>query len=230
MKNAHLRFGTLRFHKVTRETALDVRLSLDRLIAERSEDGGCGRAHLVSVFGGDQDVAAVTAAIAEQSTLEVRGPGIRAFQVVLGEDAEVFRGSISIPGRKRAVRHVLAISRELALTRLGGDAKARRTLLVSDDPAFVLYRIGVRFGLPVLPAWSEWFSRELQMRQAMRRLIGLGCSPVLVSGTKKRFLGWIGHALKLGRISIPEGNAMSQWEIPTEFEPAVEEANEGAAA
>ena len=217
MKNAHLRFGTLRFHKVTREASLDVRVSLDRLIVERNgEAGGRGKAHLVSVFGGDQDVAAMTAAIAEQSTLEVRGPGLGAFQVVLGEDAEVFRGSISIPGRKRAVRQVLAISREMALTSLGGDVKARRTVLVSDDPEFVLYRIVVRFGLPVLPAWSEWFARELQTRQAMRRLIGLGCSPVLVSGTKKRFLGWIGHALKHGRISIPESNAMSQWEILTE--------------
>ena len=36
MKNAHLRIGTLRFRQVTRETILDVRVWLDRLIVERS--------------------------------------------------------------------------------------------------------------------------------------------------------------------------------------------------
>ena len=55
MKNAHLRMGTLQFHKVTRDTTIDVRLWMDRLIAEH-EDGSHGRAkaHLISVFGGDQ--------------------------------------------------------------------------------------------------------------------------------------------------------------------------------
>jgi hypothetical protein len=100
---------------------------------------------------------------------------------------------------------MVAVSRELALTWRGGDLKARQTVVCSDDPQFVLYRIGVRFGLPVLPEWSEWFWRELETRHAVRRLVGLGCRALLVSGTKKRFLGWIGHALKRGRIHIPEG-------------------------
>ena len=34
MKNAHLRFGQLQYHKVTRDTTIDVRLWLDRLIAD----------------------------------------------------------------------------------------------------------------------------------------------------------------------------------------------------
>ena len=60
MKNAHLRMGTLQFHKTTRDTVIDVRVRMDRLIAER--DGpvrGRVQAHLVSVFGGDQEIAAV---------------------------------------------------------------------------------------------------------------------------------------------------------------------------
>lgn len=218
MKNAHLRFGTLRFRKVTRESTLDVRVWLDRLVVERSgEEGSRGKAHLLSVFGGDQDVAAVAAAIAEQATLEVRGPGIPALQVVLGEDPGVLRGSLSIAGRKRPVRHLLAISKELALSRAGGDVKARRTVLVSEDPAFLLHRIAVRFGLPVLPEWAEWFAAELQAHRSVRPLIGLGCTPILVLGTKKRFLGWIGHALKCGRISIPDGNDTVPWRVPSEF-------------
>ena len=232
MKNAHLRFGTLRFRKITRQMTVDARVWLDRLIVERNgEEGSRGNAHLLSVFGGDQDVAAVAAAIADQATLEVRGPGFPALQVVVGEDPEVFRGSASIAGRKRPVRHLLAISKELALSRAGGDVKARRTVLVSDDPAFLLYRIGVRFGLPVLPQWAEWFSTELQSRQAMQRLIGLGCEPALVNGTKKRFLAWIAHALKRRRISIPDGNDITPWQLPTGFAVNADiEADGGAAA
>jgi hypothetical protein len=224
MKNAHLRIGTLEFRKVTRDTTLSVRVWLDRLILEcESEGNRHGKAHLVSVFGGEQDVAAVAAAIAEQTSFTVRGPGLTALQIVLGEDPEIIRSSLNIPGRKRAVRHLVAISKELALTRPGGDLKARRTVLVSADAAFVLHRIGVRFGLPVLPQWSEWFSRELKKHHAVRRLIGLGCDPILVSGTKKRFLGWFGHAIKRGQISIPDGDEVAHWKVPAHFSAAAEE-------
>jgi hypothetical protein len=68
-----------------------------------------------------------------------------------------------------------------------------------------------------LPQWSEWFSRELERRHATRRLIGLGCDPVLVSGTKKRFLGWIGHAIRHGHISIPAADEVAHWNVPRHF-------------
>jgi len=224
MKNAHLRIGTLEFRKVTRDGTLAVRVWLDRLVLEcESENSRHTKAHLVSVFGGEQDIAAVAAAIAEQARFAVRGPGLPALQIVLGDDSEIIRSSINIPGRKRAVRHLVAMSKELALTRPGGDLKARRTVLVSSDADFVLYRIGVRFGLPVLPQWSEWFSRELEKHHAVRKLVGLGCDPILVSGTKKRFLGWIGHAIKRGHIRIPDGVDVAHWKIPARFSAVGEE-------
>ena len=219
MKNAHLRMGTLQFHKVTRDTTIDVRLWMDRLIAER-EDGAHGRAkaHLISVFGGDQEIAAINAAVAEEGCFQVHGPGIPALTVALGADAETFRASISVPGRKRPVRHLVAISKELALTRAGGDPKARRTVLCGNTPSFILYRLAVRFGLPALPDWSEWFQKELMRRRAIQPLIGLGCEPVLVRGTKKRFLAWIGQGLKRRQIEIPEGLETPSWDIPARFD------------
>lgn len=224
MKNAHLRMGTLEFRRITRDTTLSVRVWLDRLILEREGEGNRhGKAHLVSVFGGEQDIAAVAAAIAEQASFTVRGPSLADLQIVLGEDPQVLRSSMSIPGRKRAVRHLVVMSQELALTRPGGDLKARRTVLVSSDAAFVLHRIGVRFGLPVLPQWSAWFSRELEKHHAIRRLIGFGCDPILVSGTKKRFLAWFGHAIKRGQISIPDGAEITQWSVPVHFSATAEE-------
>ena len=63
---------------------------------------------------------------------------------------------LPIPGRKHAVRHLVAVSEELSLTQAGANPDAQRTILCDDDTRFILYRLGVRFGLPVLPEWSEW--------------------------------------------------------------------------
>lgn len=205
MKNAHLRFGTLEFVRPMKDTTVHVRLHLDRFIGERAEeDSGPIKAHLLSVLGGDSDIAAIGAAVAEAAYFEVRGPELPPVTTTLGKDAQSYRGSISVPGRKRPVRHLVAVSAELAHTRPGGEPGASRTILCDDDPSFVLYRIAVRFGLPALPEWSAWFAQELARRKAIHPLIGLGCSPVVVKGTKKKFLAWIGHALKRGIIDIPD--------------------------
>ena len=48
MKNARLRMGTLHFHKVTRDTTIDVRLWMDRLVAELEDGAGRrAKAHLM---------------------------------------------------------------------------------------------------------------------------------------------------------------------------------------
>jgi hypothetical protein len=104
-----------------------------------------------------------------------------------------------------------AISRELALTAPGGDNGSRRTILCGDDPAFVLYRVGQRFGLPVVPQWADWFMKELQGRKAVAPLTGLGCSPVVVKGTGKAFLHWIGTAVKRRAIELPETKRPISW-------------------
>ena len=52
---------------------------------------------------------------------------------------------------------------------------------------------------------------------AIKPLLGLGCSPVLVSGTKKLFPKWIGRALRQKRIRFPEGNGPIRWRMATSF-------------
>jgi hypothetical protein len=173
---------------------------------------------LVSVFGGDQEIAAVAAAITENSAFDVYGPGVPRTTVTLGEDAQVIKGSISLPARKRPLRHLIALSRDLALTRAGGEPKARRTVLCGATPELVLYRLGVRFGLPALPDWSAWFQAELLRKKAIQPLIGLGCEPIVAIGTKRRFLGWLGWGLKTGQISIPEGVTVPQWKVQSGFD------------
>jgi len=215
MKNAHERFEVLEYTKRMKDTTTRVRLRLDRFIGE-VEDGRNGKAHLISVLGSDSDVGAIWAAVVEQSLFTLEAPGIDPITATLGEDAQCFRGTITIPGRK-PIRHLVAISAELAKTRPGADPQGRRTILCDNDPTFVLYRISQRFGLPVVPDWAAWFNEELNRRGAIKQLIGLGCTPVLVSGTKKLFLKWIGRALRQKRIEVPACNGPVRWSLAHSF-------------
>lgn len=222
MKNAHLRMGTLQFIKILRDTTTDVTLHLDRLIVEPAAEGSCSRCHLLSVVGNDQEVAAIAAAIGDEARFYAAGPGLERSMVSLGKDAEVFRASMSVPGRRRPLRHLIGLSQEMSRTRAGGDIRARRTILVDDDPSFLLYRLGARFGLPILPEWGDWFGHMAQKQRAIEQLVGIGCSPVIVKGTKKRFLGWIGHALKRGSIRIPERQRQTEWRVHSNIESLTE--------
>jgi hypothetical protein len=111
----------------------------------------------------------------------------------------------------------VAISAELAKTRPGADPQGRRTNLCDNDPTFVLYRISQRFGLPVVPDWAAWFNQELSRHGVITPLVAVGCSPVLVRGTKKLFLKWIGTAMRKNRIQFPEGNGPVCWRLTSSF-------------
>jgi hypothetical protein len=217
MKNAHERFGVLEYTKRMKDTTTRIRLRLDRFIAEVDNEGN-GKAHLISVLGGDSDVGAIWAAVIEQDHFTVEAPGFESLTASLGEDAQCFRGTITIADRK-PIRHLVAISAELAKTRPGMDPEGKRTILCDDDPTFVLYRIAQRYGLPVVPEWAAWFNEELNRRGAIKPLIGLGCSPVLVSGTKKLFLKWIRIALRKKRIEVPDRNGPVRWSMANSFFP-----------
>jgi hypothetical protein len=215
MKNAHERFGVLEYTKRMKDTTTRIRLRLDRFIAEVDNERN-GKAHLVSVLGGDSDVGAIWAAVIEQNPFTVEAPGIEPLTTTLGEGAQCFRGNINIAGR-RPIRHLVAISAELGKTRPGMDPEGKRTILCGNDPTFMLYRIAQRFGLPVVPEWAGWFSEELSRHGAIKPLLGLGCSPVLVSGTKKLFLKWIGRALRQKRIEVPDRNGPVCWNLAHSF-------------
>jgi hypothetical protein len=135
----------------------------------------------------------------------------------MGENARAFRTSITIPGRKHAVRHLVAISEELSLTQAGPSPDAQRTVLCDDDTRFILYRLGVRFGLPVLPEWSEWMVAELQRRRALTPLIGLGCCPVLVNASKASLLTLLSAGLTRGLLVITERASTVHWNLPGQF-------------
>jgi hypothetical protein len=205
MENAHLRMGKLKFVKQTRDTITEVSVFVERVVAEPPPDRGDAALHLISAFGGDQEIGAVIAAAQEGLRFEVEFQG-RRFAGTLGEKPTVHRASLPIPGRKRPVRHVILVSATLSETAFGANAEARRTVLFDSAPEFVLHRLSVRFGLPVLPEWAAWFHGELHARGLAEPLFGINCSPVAVRGTKLRLLRILSQGLRKQQLRIPSEN------------------------
>jgi hypothetical protein len=220
MQNAHLRMGRLEFTTPAgrNSTGTHIKLQMDRAIIEPAGDREASApCHMFSVVGGDQDVAAVAAAITEGGRFISEGPDVPRIVVTLGENAKAFRSSVTIPGRKHAVRHLVAVSEELSQTQAGANPDAGRTILCDDSTRFILYRLGVRFGLPVLPEWSEWVVAELQRRRSLAPLIGLGCRPILVNATKASLLNLVSAGLKRGHLAISDTASSVQWNLPGQF-------------
>jgi hypothetical protein len=110
---------------------------------------------------------------------------------------------LHIPEHRRPVRHTVLLSNDLFTTTLGADGEARRTVLFDRSSDFVLHRQAVRFGLPVLPDWAEWFAAELTRRGLVEDLIGFNCDPIAVKGTKLRLLRILSQGLRRRAIQIP---------------------------
>jgi len=210
MQNAHLRMGTLAFVKQTRDTVTDVTVHLNQLVAEQPERAGSAvSVHLASVFGGDVEVGAVAAAAHEGLKFQIRAAGLALFGT-LGDDPVLYRSSLQVPGRKRPVRHLILVSKMLCETTFGANKEARRTVLYDDTPEFVLHRLAIRFGLPVLPEWAQWFCTELDRRGSVEELIGVNCSPIAVKGTKLRMLRILSQGLRRKAIAITSNGSRPQ--------------------
>ena len=132
MKNAHERFGKLVYRRRTEKTATNLRVFLDAFVGEDR-----GKAHLVSVVGGDVEIGALAAAFANGDSFTVVDPYGEESIVSLGEKPLCLRGSIMVPGRKRPLRHLVSCSQELADTTSDG-----KLLLISDDQSVHLVIAG----------------------------------------------------------------------------------------
>ena len=110
MKNAHLRFGWLTYVKSTEKTTTSIKLRLDRFIGEVLPDPPRqAKAHLISVIGGDTQIAAVSAAISLGDRFMVEGPGVQPIRVCLERNAQCFKGSVQLAGRKKPLRHLIGL-------------------------------------------------------------------------------------------------------------------------
>jgi len=198
MKNAHERFGFAEFEKKLRDTTTRIRLTADCFIGEKAETATPSVGHLLSAFGTDVEVAALWAAILTEESVRVGCQDLKSYLVQFGERPAVYRGTLTIPGRKRPVRHLVVVS-----TQLRAEGDQARIIVRSNSPDLLLRAVANLHGLPLLSDWSGWFCARLQKAGRIRQLSGLNCAPVAIQGTKNEFLEWIGAGLKSGHIQIP---------------------------
>jgi len=201
MKNAHERFGRLVYRRHTEKTATNLRVFLDAFVGEER-----GKAHFVSVVGGDVEIGAIAAALANGDSFTVVDPYGAESIVSLGEKPLCFRGSIMVPGRKRPLRHLVSCSQELADTTADG-----RLLLVSDDHSFVWSSLVCHYGLPATPDWGPWVISQLQQQKRIQPLIGFGYAGAAVKAKRKELLALLRRGLRSKKLAFPTGNGAVEW-------------------
>jgi hypothetical protein len=86
MENAQLRLGLLEYVRITEKASIRILLRVDRYIGEDR------KAHLLSVFGNDSDVGAITAAVHERATFNLAFRDGTTKDVSLGEHASCHKG------------------------------------------------------------------------------------------------------------------------------------------
>jgi len=210
MKNAHFRFGWLTYVKSTEKTTTSVKLRLDRFIGEVLPDPPRqAKAHLISVIGGDTQIAAVSAAISLGDRFMVEGPRVQPIRVCLERNPQCFKGSIQLVGRKKPLPHLIALSEEFAAS--GVSASSGRTLLASSENGFIWAAIAHIHGLPGTPEWDDWFASELETHRAIMPALGVGCDPVIVRGQKEQFLDWLSWGVESEAIRLPASTGSIRW-------------------
>jgi len=200
MQNAHLRFGLLEYTRMTEKTSTRIRLRVDRYVGEDEQ------AHLISVFGNDSDVGAITAAVHEKATFTLTFPDGEVKEVSLGEHASCYKGAVSLPDRKHPVRHLVAVSEELYTN--GG---VGRTILLGYQRDQAWATLVSFLGLPAEPSWAEHVLGVIEAEERINPLDGIGCQPVLISATTEEVLAWIGDGLRSQTLSFPDRNGPITW-------------------
>ena len=210
MKNAHLRFGWLTYVKSSEKTTTSIKLRLDRFIGEILPDPPRqAKAHFISVIGGDTQVSAISAAISMTDRFMVEGPDVAPTRVCLERNAPCFKGSIQVPGRKKPLRHLIGMSEEFASGNMS--PSSGRTLLAGSDKGFVWASIAHIYGIPGIPEWADWFGEELEVHHATSHMLGIGCDPVMVKGTKEQFLDWLSWGIESDAIRFPAVPGSIRW-------------------
>ena len=192
MENAHLRLGLLEYVRMTEKTSTRIRLRVDRYMGEDRQ------AHLLSVFGNDADVGAITAAVHEKATFTLTFPDSEIKEVTFGEHASCYQGTVTLAGRRHPVRHLVAVSEELH-----NNGTAGRTLLLRYRREEAWATLVSFLGLPADPAWADYVLQILERKKRIEDIDGIGCEPVVISATTEEMMEWIGEGLRSHSLEFP---------------------------
>jgi len=139
----------------------------------------------------------------------VEGPNVQPIRVCLERNAQCFKGSVQLAGRKKPLRHLIGLSEEFASSNVS--AGSGRTLLASSENRFIWASLAHIHGIPGMPNWADWFAGELQTHRAIIPALGIGCDPVIVKGQKEQFLDWLGWGVESGAIRLPCETGSVRW-------------------
>ena len=210
MRNAHLRIGRLLYELTGEKRRTRICVPVDRMVAEvGAPSAKTGKAHLLSVLGTDAEIAAIAAAIAKNSNFLVEAPRLDPLNITLPGRAACYRGSLTVPGRNRPLRHLIAFSETWLIAALSTNPD--QVFVLSASPDFIWTNVSYIYGLPGLPQWAEWFHLQLRSQRSIVPLVGIGCEPALVRGSQEQFLSWLGNGVRAGALKFPPANGPVVW-------------------
>lgn len=200
MNNAHQRMGIVEYHVTTKTYSTRVQAFCDRFAMDASQT------HMLSIFGNDAEIAAISAAVSTGAALTAMLPDGTSKQLLLGDDVTNYRGHIQLSGRKRPIRHLLSFSK--ALMQNGMDGKV---YLLYNDPDLIWATVISFLGLPATPEWAQAGVRMLSQTGKIEQMTGFNCSPVAVKVAREELLAWIGEQIRSGSLDFPAKSGPIQW-------------------
>jgi hypothetical protein len=203
MQNSHLRLGRLEYQRSGAKTKTSIGVPVSFYIGEKEQ------AHLLSYFGNDAEVAAITAAILEKHSFELHFPDGTKQKIGFGADPACYKGSLNLPEQKKSYRHIVAVS-----SLLHANGSAGRTFVVNDVPETqdtVWATLVSLLGIPADPRWAQHILHELRQDEKIIPIAGIGCFPSVVQATREEMLERIGRACASGDLPFPEKNGPIIW-------------------
>ncbi len=200
MTNAHLRLAQVEYSVQSKNWSTRVQVWCDRLATEGDTT------HMISIFGNDSEMAAVSGAISTNSHLTAKLADGQRLELFMGEKPTTYRGHLLIPGRQRPVRHILCFSEALMQNGTNGSV----TVLHNDDTLIWATVISC-LGIPALPDWATPGVQMLRNTEKIREIIGFNCSPVTVTITREELLSWIGAQVAEKLLFLPEAAGPVIW-------------------
>jgi hypothetical protein len=203
MQNAHLRLGRLEYQRSSVKTNTHIAVYVSHYLGEKEQ------AHLLSYFGNDAEVGAVTAAIQENHRFELQFPDGSKQRIGFGAEVSCYKGNLSLTTHNKSLRHVVAVS-----SWLHGNGSTGRTFVMNDEPdtqPLVWATLVSLLGLPADPRWGPHLLDELRRENKLVPLAGIGCSPAVIQTTREDMLQRIGRSRAAGHIPFPEKNGPVLW-------------------
>jgi hypothetical protein len=164
---------------------------------------------LLSIFGGDTEIAAISAAVAGNSAFSLKFPGEdgeTSLCVRMGENAANMRGTILIPGMSHPVRHLVVVSQALRQNGIDGS-----TYLLNYSPDVAWALMASVMGLPARPEWGSWVIDQLDLQHRISPLTGFGCNPYRIRATRDELLNILSQGVRSMNLRFPDVNGPVQW-------------------